>query len=330
MNAPSGPGPKNAAPRKAPVLEIARAVSASMRTSSRPKPGGGVWRAGEVRSRATRLIEVRAAGGRSAGEDEGAHRLPRLGVGDPSDRDQVRDAREEGSPARDPAGPATAVDPGHGPAASRTRLPRRPPKRGPTRCCRGPTAGCSTARTRWARSGRCRSTPEEPQARPRARPEFLRVRQGRGRDERLGAGLLRTGDRRGLEDAIERTTQMFRPRGLHLDDRHVRCADGAGSPRRSSTRRSTWSNSRGAPAGRASVVLYLRRSRTSGASRLWNDILVSLETAPGPGRGKPSKTYVLVEQLEASSSSWNPRRAGPALRRLQHGRWDFIVTSPSG
>src|SRR5439155_5500195 len=27
---------------------------------------------------------------------------------------------------------------------------------------------------------------------------------------------------------LERTTQMFRPRGLHLDDRHVRCAGGAG------------------------------------------------------------------------------------------------------
>ena len=38
---------------------------------------------------------------------------------------------------------------------------------------------------------------------------------------------------------LDFTTKIFRPRGLHLDDRHVRHADGPASRPRSSTRRCT-------------------------------------------------------------------------------------------
>src|SRR5262245_6300003 len=98
---------------------------------------------------------------------------------------------------------------------------------------------------------------------------------------------------------LEFTTTIFRPRGLHLDDRHVRSADGSGFSasivdvvlfvvnNHETLRR----------AGR-SIALYLPKIQTAEEAALWNDILSALELHLGLPDGT-IKVYVLVEQLEA-------------------------------
>ena len=73
---------------------------------------------------------------------------------------RVEDARAGRFTGSDiPGRPAAPVDPGHRPRRQAARAARsRASATSPTRCCRAPTAGCSTARTRSASCRRCRST----------------------------------------------------------------------------------------------------------------------------------------------------------------------------
>ena len=124
---------------------------------------------------------------------------------------------------------------------------------------------------------------------------------------------------------LERTTQMFRPRGLHLDDRHVRCADGTGFSA-SIVDAALYVVHAHAALRRAgaSVVLYLPKIQTAGEAALWNDILASLEEHLGLAAGT-IKAYVLVEQLEASFQLMEIRAAlGPHFVGFNTGRWDYI------
>jgi malate synthase len=124
---------------------------------------------------------------------------------------------------------------------------------------------------------------------------------------------------------LDFTTILFRPRGLHLDDRHVRRAAGAGFSASIVDCVLFVANNHRVLRGRgASLVLYLPKIQTAEEAALWHDILAALEQQ----LGLPSasiKTYVLVEQLEACFQLMEIRAAlGPRFVGFNTGRWDYI------
>ncbi|MDH3457438.1 MAG: malate synthase [Gemmatimonadota bacterium] len=124
---------------------------------------------------------------------------------------------------------------------------------------------------------------------------------------------------------LEFTTKIFRARGLHLDDRAVRLADGAGlSASIVDTTLYVANNHHALRRHGASVVLYLPKIQTAEEAALWNDILVALEVHLGLAVGT-IKVYVLVEQLEASFQLMEIRAAlGQHFVGYNTGRWDYI------
>ena len=124
---------------------------------------------------------------------------------------------------------------------------------------------------------------------------------------------------------LDFTTKIFRPRGLHLDDRHIRNADGSGfSASIVDTALYIVHNHRALLAAGSSLVLYLPKIQTAEEAALWHDILATLEAHLGLAVGA-IKTYVLVEQLEASFQLMEIRAAlGPRFVGFNTGRWDYI------
>ncbi len=124
---------------------------------------------------------------------------------------------------------------------------------------------------------------------------------------------------------LSRTTRIFRPRGLHLDDRHVRRADnrGLGAAIVDATLYVTGNHARLRADG-SSIVLYLPKIQTAEEAALWHDILGALETHLGLEHGAV-KAYVLVEQLEAAFQLMEIRAAlGERFVGFNTGRWDYI------
>ena len=121
------------------------------------------------------------------------------------------------------------------------------------------------------------------------------------------------------------TTRIFRPRGLHLDDRHVRESDGTGfSASIVDVVLYVVSNRERLQAERRSVVLYLPKIQTAEEAALWNNILASLERHLGLAAGT-IKVYVLVEQIEACFQLMEIRAAlGTHFVGFNTGRWDYI------
>jgi malate synthase len=124
---------------------------------------------------------------------------------------------------------------------------------------------------------------------------------------------------------LDFTTKIFRARGLHLDDRHVRCADGTGfSASIVDLVFYVVSNHRALRAAGSSIVLYLPKIQTAGEAALWNDILSALEAHLDLVLGT-IKVYVLIEQLEASFQLMEIRAAlGRHFVGFNTGRWDYI------
>ncbi len=124
---------------------------------------------------------------------------------------------------------------------------------------------------------------------------------------------------------LDFTTVIYRARGLHLDDRHVRCADGSGfSAAIVDTVLYVAGNHDALRRRGASVVLYLPKIQTAEEASLWNDLLSTLETHLGLPGGT-IKAYVLVEQLEASFQLMEIRAAlGVHFVGFNTGRWDYI------
>ncbi|HKF69832.1 MAG TPA: hypothetical protein VKB36_24970, partial [Vicinamibacterales bacterium] len=90
------------------------------------------------------------------------------------------------------------------------------------------------------------------------------------------------------------TTRIFRPRGLHLDDRHVRNQDATGfSASIVDATLYVVNNGRRLLDKGSSIVLYLPKIQTAEEAALWNDILSALEARL---QLPPAtiKTYVLV------------------------------------
>jgi malate synthase len=124
---------------------------------------------------------------------------------------------------------------------------------------------------------------------------------------------------------LDFTTRIFRARGLHLDDRHVREKGGAGFGASLVDAAIYVTNNHATLRGEGrSIVLYLPKIQTAEEAALWHDILTALEEHTGLPVGSV-KTYVLVEQLEAAFQLMEIRAAlGPRFVGFNTGRWDYI------
>lgn len=124
---------------------------------------------------------------------------------------------------------------------------------------------------------------------------------------------------------LDFTTKIFRARGLHLDDRHVRHRGGGGfSASIVDAALYVVNNHRRLGETGASVVLYLPKIQTAEEAALWNDILSALEQHLGLPEGTV-KVYVLVEQVEACFQLMEIRAAlGAHFVGFNTGRWDYI------
>jgi len=124
---------------------------------------------------------------------------------------------------------------------------------------------------------------------------------------------------------LDFTTRIYRPRGLHLDDRHVRGRDGSGfSASILDAVLYVVSNHQALRAEDRSIVLYLPKIQTAEEAALWSDILHALEQHIGLPAAA-IKTYVLVEQLEACYQLMEIRAAlGRRFVGFNTGRWDYI------
>ncbi len=121
------------------------------------------------------------------------------------------------------------------------------------------------------------------------------------------------------------TTRIFRARGLHLDDRHVREAGGTGfSASIVDAVLYVTANHRRLQQHGSSIVLYLPKIQTAEEAALWGAMLDALEGHLGLAAGA-IKAYVLVEQLEASFQLMEIRAAlGRHFVGFNTGRWDYI------
>ncbi len=121
------------------------------------------------------------------------------------------------------------------------------------------------------------------------------------------------------------TTKIFRARGLHLDDRHVRRTDGPGfSASIVDATLYVVNNHQALRDTGSSIVLYLPKIQTAGEAAVWNGFLTDLEAHLGLPVGAV-KTYVLIEQLEASYQLMEIRAAlAPRFVGFNTGRWDYI------
>ena len=124
---------------------------------------------------------------------------------------------------------------------------------------------------------------------------------------------------------LDFTTKIFRARGLHLDDRHIRRRDGKGfSASIVDAALYIVNNHRALERAGSSLVLYLPKIQTAEEAALWGDILDALERHLGLPGGCV-KTYVLVEQVEACFQLMEIRAAlGAHFVGFNTGRWDYI------
>jgi malate synthase len=124
---------------------------------------------------------------------------------------------------------------------------------------------------------------------------------------------------------LDFTTKIFRARGLHLDDRHIRHTSGD-SFSASIVDLTLYVVNNYQPLRRtgASLALYLPKIQTAEEAALWNDILSALERHLGLTVGT-IKVYVLVEQIEACFQLMEIRAAlGLHFVGFNTGRWDYI------
>ena len=123
---------------------------------------------------------------------------------------------------------------------------------------------------------------------------------------------------------LDFTTVLYRARGLHLDDRHLRLADGGFSASIADLVLFAVHNAATLRAAGRSLVYYLPKIQTAGEAAFWNTLLVALEAHLGLPVGT-IKVYVLIEQLEQCFQLMEIRAAlAPHFVGFNTGRWDYI------
>ncbi|HVS04475.1 MAG TPA: malate synthase, partial [Thermoanaerobaculia bacterium] len=124
---------------------------------------------------------------------------------------------------------------------------------------------------------------------------------------------------------LDFTTRIYRARGLHLDDRHLRHADGSGfSASIADLVLYVVNNYRQLRSEGRTVVLYLPKIETAEEAALWKDLLATLERHLDLEVGA-IKVYVLVERVEECFQLMEIRAAlGRHFVGFNTGRWDYI------
>ena len=127
------------------------------------------------------------------------------------------------------------------------------------------------------------------------------------------------------KEQLNFTTKIFRVRGLHLDDRHIRIENGdAMSASIVDLALYVVNNYQQLMKDGSSIVLYLPKIQTAEEAALWNEIISALEEYLELSTGT-IKSYVLVEQLEATFQLMEIRAAlGKHFVGYNTGRWDYI------
>ena len=125
---------------------------------------------------------------------------------------------------------------------------------------------------------------------------------------------------------LDFTTKIFRARGLHLDDRHIRDANGVAlSASIVDLTLYIANNHRALREAGSTIALYLPKIQTAEEAGLWDRMISALETHLGLENGSV-KVYVLVEQLEATFQLMEIRAAlGPHFVGYNTGRWTISV-----
>ncbi|KAA3617026.1 MAG: malate synthase [Calditrichaeota bacterium] len=121
------------------------------------------------------------------------------------------------------------------------------------------------------------------------------------------------------------TTKIFRARGLHLDDRHIRDHNGFSlSASIVDMALYVTNNYKKLLNDGSSIVLYLPKIQTAEEAAFWNKLLSFLEGHLKLKLGT-IKVYVLLEQLEATFQIMEIRAAlGKHFVGFNTGRWDYI------
>jgi len=157
-------------------------------------------------------------------------------------------------------------------------------------------------------------------------PQFLEVaEQVAGEMNRWAEGFFGRPIIADWRRQLDFTTILYRARGLHLDDRHIRTAEGR--PFSASIVDMTLyvvNNHRCLLERGSSIVLYLPKIQTAEEAALWNEMISALEAHLGLETGTV-KVYVLVEQIEATFQLMEIRAAlGLHFVGFNTGRWDYI------
>lgn len=126
-------------------------------------------------------------------------------------------------------------------------------------------------------------------------------------------------------EQLQFTTKIFRPRGLHLDDRHFRDGEGRGlSASIVDTALYISNNHAELKKHGASLVLYIPKIQTAEEAAFWGKLLDNIESLLGLGSGS-ILAYVLLEQVEATFQIMEIRAAlGKHFVGFNTGRWDYI------
>lgn len=127
------------------------------------------------------------------------------------------------------------------------------------------------------------------------------------------------------KEQLNFTTKIFRARGLHLDDRHIRDVDGRGMAA-SIVDMTLYvvNNYKELQRAGSSIVLYLPKIQVASEAALWNKMITALEEHLHIAE-VTIKVYVLVEQLEATYQLMEIRAAlGKHFVGFNTGRWDYI------
>ncbi len=157
-------------------------------------------------------------------------------------------------------------------------------------------------------------------------PVFLKVaEQVAAEMNRWSEGFLGQEIVKDWKSQLDFTTKIFRCRGLHLDDRHIRDADGVAlAASIADLCLYVVNNYRQLRKTGSSIVLYLPKIQTAGEAALWNSMLSALEDHLGLENGT-IKVYLLVEQLEATYQLMEIRAVlGKHFVGYNTGRWDYI------
>ena len=123
---------------------------------------------------------------------------------------------------------------------------------------------------------------------------------------------------------LDFTTKIFRARGLHLDDRHIRVNGESLSASIVDMTLYVVNNHKALLDAGSSIVLYLPKIQTAEEAGFWNRLLSAIEAHLALEEGT-IKVYVLVEQLEQTFQLMEIRAAlGRHFVGFNTGRWDYI------